>query len=163
MNQTDSSKSPRFYFGLPRLLSRIAGGSSERSENNYVEAWIGGVGFYSVTYCFLFDHAGKMDSFLGQLSVAALLIFVVWILWLLVFYFNALVIRATRALAFSRTAPRHVQHVMMSILATAAAIDLACIESGFRVVGLAWLAVVTANLVAALLLKLVSVRDDAGA
>jgi hypothetical protein len=140
-----------FYFSLSRLLTRTA----NISESNVLEAYLGSIGIFVVTFFVglpLFTRGLR-----GWPSFAAgvLLFFAVWIFWLAVFYINSLVIRFLRTCGlFRRTDNRHAQDILIGIVIAVLAYQLSILPSWTRWIGVSCLVLLGANLLAALSLKL---------
>src|SRR5436305_11725383 len=84
------------YFALLRVWTSLRGGSAERSESSWLEAYCIGLAIYLLTYLTLVAHLRP-----NRVATVALL-FVTWIGWLLLFYFNSLLVCALRLLVALR-------------------------------------------------------------
>ena len=146
-------KSPRYYFALPRLLTRLRGGSLERCEQNSIEAAVAGTMVHTITFVFalrlLLADRATWQQLLLVLPVALL----IWAWWSLVIYTNSLIINAARAAGlFRERANRHLQSVLIAIVTTVFAWQLVAAGSWMRLLGLIWITAVALNLAAAALL-----------
>jgi hypothetical protein len=142
-----------YYFALPRLCALAIGGDATRTENNWIEAYFGGVAVYVITYATVLAH------FRVTALGALVLLFVVWIAWVLLLYLNWVVICVLRGAGIFRAVrnPR-AQNVIIGIETTACAVALAT-QTRAQMLGRAWLLLVAANLAAAVVLRLVNRRD----
>ena len=143
-----------FYFPLFRLLAKLCGGSSTRSESNAVEAWLAGVTVYLIHYLFLaallFDP--NVPAWRTVLCLVALA-FGVWLFWMLLVFCNSLIIRLLHLVGIFRGIPnRRLQSTLWGILTTAMAWTLLNASPALREVGAIWLVTVAMNLAAAMVL-----------
>ena len=148
-----------FYFSLPRLLSKGLAGRSHRSEGTSLEAHAGSLIIFAITYFFFVDFGGAHLT--GWKMSAAYLIFAVavWIFWLVVLYLNSVLIEAGHLFGLFRTTPnRRVQDFLVGLLLTLFAIELWIGDSWRRWVGVGWLAFLSLNVAAAVLLGLFGAR-----
>ena len=141
------------YFALLRVWTWLRGGSAERSESNWLEAYCVGLAIYLLTYLTL----------VAQLSANAVatiaLLFVTWLGWLLLFYLNSLVVRALRSMGALRgLSNSRAQNILIGAETIACAISLT-LRPGWEAVGYFWLIVSAANLAGALILRLLSPHD----
>jgi hypothetical protein len=144
---------PRFYFALPRLLSRMRGGNAGRAENNAVEAWVAGVGIYAVSYLFFAGYLSETGTLGLRGLLLIVLAFLVWLFWLVVLYLNSLILKLLHGVGFFRTLPmRRRQSVLLTT--SAAAMALALVQRGSFVseIGAIWLTATAMNLAAAAIL-----------
>ena len=144
------------YFSLFRLLARMRGGTSERSEDNWIEAH--GIGWIIYLVSFTFGAQLLWSKTVGGKFVVDLiaLALTVWLAWLAILYFNLLLIRLLRLCDVCREIPnRAVQSVLILTLTTALALQLARSDSWLRVIGIGWLLVVAANFFSFLVLSLI--------
>jgi hypothetical protein len=144
---------PRFYFALPRLLSKMRGGSDSRAETNASEAWLVGAGIYGVSYLYFTGYLSPVSSWwlFGLLLVA--LAFGVWLFWLLMFYLNSLILKLLHRLGLFRTIPmRRGQSVLLVTVATTMAAALLQRGPFVSEIGAIWLTATAMNLVAAVIL-----------
>jgi hypothetical protein len=158
MNPLDPGR-PHFYFALPRLIATMRGAEGGRTENNGAEAWAGNIAIYLINYLFFAQFIpADLPLWERALSLAGLL-FLVWIFWLVVLYFNSLIIKLLRLTGLFRTlATRRAQSVLLGTCATAMAFDLLDQGSWIREVASIWLVAVAMNLAAAAILAF---RDGA--
>ena len=144
-----------YYFALPRLLVRIAGGTAHRSEQNWLEATIAGTLVHAVTFIFAALLLLGSRPTWQQVLLLVPLILLVWTWWSVIMYANMLVIQAVRAAGFLRqSADRHLQSVLIGVATTLFAWHLVTAGSWMRLLGLAWIAAVVLNLTAATVLAL---------
>jgi hypothetical protein len=149
------------YFSLFRLLAGMRGGSSERSENNWIEAHSLGWIIYLISFAFAAQLLSSQTAGWKLIVDLIALAFAIWIAWLIIFYINLLLIGLVRLCGFCRgVSNRRVQSVLIMALTTALALQLACIDSWIRVIGLGWLLGVAANFFSFLVLRLI---DNVGA
>jgi hypothetical protein len=144
---------PRFYFALPRLLSKMRGGNSGRAEKNAAEAWVGGVGIYAVSYLYFAGYLSEFGNWWLRGLVLVVLAFLVWLFWLLVLYLNSLILKALHGIGLFRTLPtRRGQSILLATTATAMAVALLQRDSFVSEIGAIWLTAIAMNLVAAMIL-----------
>jgi hypothetical protein len=144
------------YFSFFRLLARMRGGSSERSEEHWIEAH--GVGWIIYMVSFAFGAQLLWSKTVGWKFVVDLvaLAFAIWLAWLIILYLNLLLIRLLRRCGVCREiSNRAVQSVLILALTTALALQLARSDSWLRVIGMGWLLVVAANFFSFLVLSLI--------
>jgi hypothetical protein len=148
-----SQRQPHFYFSLLRLMAMLRGADAGRGEHNGVEAWVASVATYLVSYLFFSQLVpANMKPWLTVLSLIGFA-FLVWLFWLLVLYFNSLLIKFLGLWGIFRTLPiRRAQSILVATWATAMAFDLARHSSWMSEVGSIWLVAVGMNLTAALIL-----------
>jgi hypothetical protein len=145
-----------YYFAFPRLIHRLLGGTAERRENNWVEAYGTGVFIYLLSYVYAVDWFElKRDSVLSLLALIPLL-FGMWIFWLVVVYLNSLVIKALRVAGWiDRSAKPGAQSVLLSALTSLFALDVARMDSVVRWLALAWFVMLALNIFSAAVLAFV--------
>jgi hypothetical protein len=144
---------PRFYFALPRLLSKIRGGNASRAETNATEAWLGGVGIYGVSYLYFAGYLSAVGSWPLRALLLVVVVFLVWLFWLLVFYLNSLILKLLRSIGLLGALPvRRGQSVLLVIIATAMAAALVQRGSFVSEIGAIWLTATAMNLAAAAIL-----------
>lgn len=150
------SRGPQFYFSLFRLIALLRGGDTRRTESNGFEAWLVGLMIYAIHY--LFFAALFIPSHLEWWLTALLLValaFWVWLFWLLLFYFNSVIIKALHACGLFLKIPiRRAQSILWGISTTAMACFLLKSSPMPRELGAIWLVAVVMNLAAALVLAL---------
>ena len=158
MNMSDQPR-PHFYFSLLRLMGMLRGGDTTRSEKNGTEAWVASVAIYLINFLFFAQFVPvTLNVWWTALWLIALAFFV-WLFWLLLLYFNSLVIKFLRLFGFFRNIPtRRAQSVLLGISATAMALDMARRGSWMGEIAAIWLVAVGMNLAAALVLAF---RDGA--
>jgi hypothetical protein len=144
-----------FYFALPRLLNRMRGGSDKISESNAAEAYFGSMVAFVVSFLFAWQLFTGRCTGCQAIGVGIFLLFAVSIFWLLVFYFNSLVIKILRTGGiFRKMANRHVQDILIEVVVAVIAYELSISVSWTRWLGIFCLLLLGANVVAALLLFL---------
>jgi hypothetical protein len=144
-----------FYFALPRLLNRMRGGSDKISESNVVEAYFGGIVAFMVSFLFAWQLFACRCLVWQAIAVGILLLFAVSIFWLVVFYFNSLLIKILRTCGiFCNMANRNVQDIFIQVVVVAFAYELSISVSWTRWIGIFCLLLIGVNLVAALFLAL---------
>jgi hypothetical protein len=142
-----------YYFALPRLCALLQGHDSHRSENNWLEAYFGGVAVYLISCAMLIAQTRA-----GVLLAAALFC-VAWIGWILVLSVNSVAVRALRRLGIFRgLANPRAQNIMIGFETTACALVLTK-HPRWQIAGAIWLLLVVANTAAAVLLHLWKPRD----
>jgi apolipoprotein N-acyltransferase len=152
MNEFDPSR-PRFYFSLLRLMAMLRGADPTRAETNGTEAWLAGVAMYLIGFLFFAQFIPvDLSAWLTALALVVLA-FLVWLFWLLVLYFNSLIIRLLRPAGFFQSIPtRRAQSILLGLWATTMAFDLARRGSWMGEVAAIWLVAVALNLAAAAIL-----------
>lgn len=161
MRPTDA-KRPRFHFAFLRLFTTLRGGNSKPVETNWLEANLVGAAVMLISYL-----AMRRWLLAGETSIARELLFAIplvlatWIFWLIALYFNALIIRLVRktSLAANFSSPA-AQSFLVAIITTALALNLTGERAWPRIAAWVWVAAVCANLLAALLLALISRTRD---
>ncbi len=144
-----------FYFSLPRLLAKCGGRSAKRTQNNWLEANAAGIFLHIVFYAFAFRVFLNGHSLWLQLLLLLPLAFLVWIFWLLLFYFDSLVMRGLRAIGLMRhLSDGRAQSILIGLVASVCALALAFDRGAYKIIGLSWLALVVLNLLSAAILSL---------
>jgi hypothetical protein len=158
--KTRSDTSNGFYFALPRLLNRMRGGPDQISEACVVEAYFGSAGIFGVTYVLAWQlFAGRFAGWRTILT-AALLVIAVWIFWLLIFYLNALVIKALRAGGLLQGTPnRDAQNILVGFILAALAFLLSILQDWTRWIGIFCLLGLGVNFFAMVMLAMVPKRS----
>ena len=152
MNTLDPGR-PHFYFALPRLIAVMRGADGGRVENNGAEAWVGNVAIYLINYLFFAQFIPAELPFWQRALLLTGLLFAVWLFWLVVFYFNSLIIKLLRLVGLFRAIPtRRAQSILLGTWATAMAFDLLDRGSWLGEVASIWLVAVAMNLTAAAVL-----------
>lgn len=152
MNTLDPGQ-PHFYFALPRLIATMRGADGRRAEKNGTEAWVGNIAIYLVNYLFFAQFIPADLQVWQRALLLAGLLFLVWLFWLLVFYFNSLIIRLLRPIGLFQAIPnRRAQSILLGTWATAMAFDLLERGSWIGEVAAIWLVAVAMNLAAAAVL-----------
>ena len=153
MSEGDSLSRGGYYFALPRLCALLRGHDWHRSENNWAEAYFGGVAVYLIS-CALLIAQSRAGALLGVAFFCA-----AWIGWIVVLYLNSVVVRALRGLGiFCRLANPRAQNILIGLETTACALALT-MHPRWQILGAIWLLLVTANITAAVLLHLWQPRD----
>ncbi len=154
MPNDNALASTGFYFALPRLLAKWRGRPMEQTEGNWPEANIVGTLTHLIAYLFAFQILLLRLPVKTQLLLFIPLAFCVWVFWLLVLYFNSLLLKCLHAGGLFRATPnRHAQSLFISLITTGFACRLGLSESWPRWIGLFWLVTVAVNFLAALLLS----------
>ena len=144
---------PRFYFTLPRLLSKMRGGNAGRAEKNAVETWVGGVGIYAVSCLYFAGYLFEVGNWCLRGLLLIVLAFLVWLFWLLVLYLNSLILKMLHGVGLFRTLPmRRGQSVLVTTIAAAMAVALVQRGSFMSEIGAIWLTATAMNLAAAAIL-----------
>jgi hypothetical protein len=152
MNEFDPSR-PRFYFSLLRLLALLRGGDATRAETNSSEAWLAGMAMYLIGFLFFAQFVPTDRKPWLTAFALVVLAFLVWLFWLLVLYFNSLIIKTLRPAGFFQSIPiRRAQSILLGISATAMALDLVQRGSWMGEIAAIWLVAVALNLAAAVVL-----------
>ena len=151
MNKSDKRQ---FYFSLLRVIAMFRGGDARRTESNPFEAWLIGLMIYSVHYLFFatLSIPSNLKPWLTALLLVALA-FWIWLFWLLLLYFNSIIIKALRVCGLFRAIPtRRAQSILWGISTTAMACALLKGSPMPRELGAIWLVAVAMNLVSAMVL-----------
>ena len=148
MSKRESLSRGGYYFALPRLCAPLWGHDVERTENNWWEAYFGGVAVYLISWAMLIAQAR------GGVLLAIALFCVAWVGWIAVLYLNSVVLGLLRPLGIfgGLTNPR-AQNLIIGAETTACAIALT-MEPHWRILGWTWLLLVAANTAAAVFLRL---------
>jgi hypothetical protein len=143
------------YFALSRLLNRWRGDPAETSENSAGEAYLGSAAIFAISYLSAWQlFAGNMEVW-SVVVVGILLVLVVSVFWLIVFYLNFVIVKVLRVLGvFRQTSNRDAQNILIAIILTALAMQLSILHNWIRWIGILFLAVLAANVVAAAILAL---------
>ena len=150
---TLNPEQPQFYFALPRLIAMMRGASATRAENNGTEAWVGSVAIYLINYLFFAQFIPADLRLWERALLLAGLLFLVWFFWLVVLYFNSLIIKWLRPAGLFRSIPtRRAQSILLGTWATAMAFNLLDPGSWIGEVASIWLVAVAMNLAAAAVL-----------
>ncbi len=144
-----------FYFALPRLLARLGGGDSRQSERHWAETNVVGGAIHLLMYLAVARWLLAGRSGWSMAVLVPLAVLLTWLLWLLLFYVNAVLLRIARRVKLLRSLPNdRAQGLLIGIFVTLLALQLASLPSWLHFVGLAWIVAFTLNLVAAALLTL---------
>ena len=143
---------PHYYFALTRLLTTR---QEEYSELSAVEAYFGSTVIFIVTYTFLVAPLLFQFS-LGRFVLAfAVMPFAAWLLWVVMFYLNALLRRLAIVFNILPTIrARDFQHIMICVWMTTFALSLLGANGAPCWIGRAWLLLLGCEILATLMLKL---------
>ena len=143
----------QFYFALPRLVASQLGWSAARRESNWLEANIVGGVEHLIWYAFAAHVLLAGLPTWAQVALLIPLAFLVWACWLITLYINSVLIRLLRAFRPMRDLSNaRAQSVLLGIVTTAFAFHLVTDDSWLAPLGLAWVAAVSLNLLAAAVL-----------
>ena len=140
-----------YYFAVSRLLTTR---QRHRSELSAVEAYFGSTVIFIVTYTFLVAPLTSHFSLGRVLLALAVMPLATWLLWVLMFYLNAILRRL--AIAFNITPTmqaRDFQHITICVWMTTFALSLLGSDGATCWIGRAWLLLLACELVATLMLK----------
>ena len=138
---------------MPRLVASQFGGNPARTESNWLEANIVGSVEHLIWYAFAANVLLAGLPSWAQLALLIPLAFVVWVCWLIALYLNSVFIRLLRACGLLRDLSNaRVQSVLLGIVTTVFAFHLVTDGSRLSLLGLAWVAAVSLNLLAAAIL-----------
>lgn len=152
MNALDPAQ-PHFYFALPRLIATMRGADGRRAEKNGSEAWVGNIAIYLINYLFFAQFIPAHLPLWQRALFLVGVVFLVWLFWLLVLYFNSLIIELLCHVGIFRAMPaRHAQSILLGTWATAMAVDLLDRGSWIGEAASIWLVAVAMNLAAAAIL-----------
>ncbi len=144
-----------FHFALPRLLIKLAGGSSARGSRSALEAQLASFSFFAITSLFAFRSIQSQWPRCHPAALLVLPVFATWIFWLLAFYMNSLFIQLARSLGLFRGLPTvRAQSVFIGAETTALAIALLMSGGWLAIAGAIWLIGVALNLASAVVLAL---------
>ncbi|MGI8820884.1 MAG: hypothetical protein ACR2ID_08485 [Chthoniobacterales bacterium] len=150
----------RFYFALPRLISRLSGGSGVRCEQNWVEMNAVGGAIHLIAFLFAARLLLAGMMWWTQVLWAIPVAFLVWFAWMLLFYANWLLIRLLRICGLLRRLPNdRAQGLLIATEITACACAFVQSGSWLQPVGFGWIALLGLNLAAALALTLLGKRN----
>lgn len=140
---------PGFYFALPRLIARISGGNDVRTETNWLEANVAGGLIHGIAYLFLAQLCLRGLERWQQVLLLLPLVALVWVAWLLIFYFNYLIVRFLRAGGMLRKmADDRAQGLLITAMTTAFAVALLHAGGFFALAGGLWIVALVLNLAA---------------
>jgi hypothetical protein len=150
------SSTRAFYFALPRL--RTGRGASEGTAG---EAYFGSAIILAVTYFLLVDLV-QTRGVGATVAKDIGLVFATCVFWVVMLYFNSLIIRGVRQCGFlGSISNRSAQHFLVTVLLTLFAAELWIQPAWNRWVGAAYLLLLAINLVAAAFLRLRKTRPIA--
>lgn len=154
MRESKPARPPRFYFALPRLLALLQGGDGGRWEGNAAEAWFVSIAIFFVVALALAEMTISPRSLLAIFASTLLFLFLTFLASMILFYLNSLAIRLARFCGLGGTLSNvRLQSIIVGALTTLCALELSRAPTGTRLVGLIWLVLVTANLLAAAALR----------
>jgi hypothetical protein len=143
------------YFALSRFIRKLRGGDATRSEGNWIEMYFAGATVYFISYLFAANLLIVKLPWWKAALVLIVLIFAVWIAWLILLYFDSLIVKLCWRCGLFTDLPRtRVQSVLMGIVTTVLAAQLLTAGPWLSWIGLLWIGAVSLNLAAALLLAL---------
>ena len=147
-----------YAFALPRLLARCRGRKPRRAEFSAAEAYGLGLLVYALSCVFV---ARTLLLFVRPAAVYGMLLlivpFAIWIVSLLLYYFNSLVIALFRRLGlYSAATNNPFQHVVIMSLISLIALHFVFEDPVWvRSLGFFWLGLVSLNLLSNLFEKFV--------
>ena len=154
---------PRFYFALPRLITKLRGGSAAPTENNWVETISVGGAVHLLVFIFAAHLLLRGLVLWQQILLLLPLVFLVWIFWLVLIYINSVLIKLLRTRGWLRDVPNsRVQSFLIVTMTTALSGRLLLMETWARVVAGMWIAAVLLNLFATALLAISHANRPAG-
>jgi hypothetical protein len=156
MLPAESDRTPRFYFALPRLLTRLAGGHSQQSERNWVEANVVGGAIHLIVFLFAAHQLLGGRTVWQQLLLVGPLLVTFCAFWIIYFYLGWLLLKLVRV----RMPPDRAHGVLIAIITSAFAWQLLGAGGWLRALGFAWLVAAAANVSAAGLLALLQERTQ---
>lgn len=157
MKNPELRERPQFYFSLPRLIASQLGWNADRTEGNWLEANIVGGGEHLIWYAFAAQLLLSRLPLWEQIALLIPVAFLVWLCWLVALYINSVLIRLLRAAGLIRDLSNvRAQSVLLGMVTTVFAFYLVENESWLALLGIAWVAAVSLNLLAAAVLV---VRD----
>ena len=107
------------YFALLRLLRKMRGRSTARSEGNSMELSIAGSVVFVITYLFAASLLWPKSKWWELAIALPLLVPAVWIAWLILLYLHSLVVKLCWAIGLCTDLPRNrIQSVLMGIVTT---------------------------------------------
>lgn len=153
---------PGFYFALPRLIARISGGNEVRTETNWLEANVAGGLIHGIAYLFLAQLCLRGLERWQQLLLLLPLAALVWAAWLLILYFNHLIVRLLRAGGMLRKIPDdRAQGLLITAMTTVFAVALVNAGELFAFAGGLWIVALALNLAAGGVLALLRATNAA--
>lgn len=156
MRTPESNSSVGYYFALPRLLASFRGGSLRRSEQNAVEAHLVGMLIHAITFLFAVRLLLGDRPAWQQIALLVPVALLVWIWWSVFFYGSSLAVKLLRSAGLLRRTPdSHAQSLIVAIVTTLLAWQLATAGTWISLLGWIWLFAVGLNLAAAAVLALV--------
>lgn len=145
-----------YAFALPRLLARLGGQTVRRAELSRAEAY--GVGILVFGICCVFAARAVLPfvrSWPAQLLFVFLLPAAMWVVLLVVYFINWLLVASLRRLGlYSAPTNNPFQHFVIICLVSLIALLFLLDEAGWiHSLGAIWLGLVGCNLLALLFLK----------
>lgn len=151
--RTAETRPAQYYFALPRLVASLRSQHAPRSENNWIEANIVGMGVMLVSYLAIARPLLRGAALATQLTLLLPLVLAMWPFWLLVLYLNALLIKLLRITGFlTDVSNARAQSILTALITTALAWQLLAGPPAMRAVGATWLVSVCLNFIAAAIL-----------
>jgi hypothetical protein len=148
-----------YAFALPRLVARLGGRKVRRAELSRWEAYGMGLLVFGISCVFVARAILPIVRPLPlQLFVALLLPFAIWIVFLIVYFVNWLIVTFLRQLGlYSAMTNNPFQHFVIMSLITLLAARLVWDESGWlKSLGLFWLGLVALNWLSIACLKILN-------
>ena len=153
MKNPEDFYEPRFYFALPRLVASQLGWNAARTERNWLEANLVGGLENLIWYAFAIHKFLHGLPLWEKIALLLPLAFVVWVFWLLVLYLNSVFIRVLLVFGlFGNLPSARIQSVLLGIVTTVFAFYLSVNALWLGLLGIAWVAAVSLNLLAAAVL-----------
>ncbi|MBA3881855.1 MAG: hypothetical protein H0X73_03855 [Chthoniobacterales bacterium] len=152
-----------FYFALPRLVAHLRGANSDRTENNWIEANIAGAAVMLVSFLAISSFLWSASTLSMQIILLLPTVVITWLVWLLVLYVDAQLIKVLRAVGLLRGVPNaRLQSLFISTITTVFACYLLNREPFLGTVAAVWIVAVFANLLATVVLAFLRHRHNAG-
>jgi len=144
---------PQFCFSLPRLVAKLRGGSTGRTEANWLETNSVGTMIHAIVYIFFAHLLLSRLELWQQLVLLIPLAVLVLFFWVILFQVQSLIVKGARAAGLLREIPNsRAQGVLTGAVTTGLALHLVAAGSWMRVIGAVWLTAVSLNLCAAAIL-----------
>jgi hypothetical protein len=152
---TNNNRKPvQFYFSLPRAIAMLFGGDAQRSESNGAEAVTVGFWIYAIHYLFLVTKLTPLlPTRLLMPFLLVLAAFAVWLAWIPLIYFDALIIRLLRFFGLFQHLPARRAHmILLGVITTGMAGSVLVAHPWLWQLSLVWLLTVVLNMIAAMVL-----------
>lgn len=141
---------PQFYFALPRLIAALRHRNAARTETNWLEANVAGAAVMLVSYLALDRLCLGGAAFPRQLLFLLPLVLLTWIFWIIALYVNAQIIKLFRSFGMpAAVSNARAQSLLIAIITTGFACQLAGDPSWRRGIGITWITAVVVNLISA--------------